>query len=180
MNAGTVIDTSPSTDEATKTNSKILRENSLVEPVVRNPFVHKLVLTKYDKIKVKLRILNRRENTQQNITCLYVVVCFSLEDWHKRNSIGAYSVHIHMQFNLDCDRHCLCCHAWSIQKIFKGEAVVGLEKKAARRTTFLRTRHCFLLRFPSHPQDWHARNSRSSYHFCCRLVSMALRFQIIL
>lgn len=32
--------------------SKILRENSLVEPVVKNPFVHELVLTKYDKIKV--------------------------------------------------------------------------------------------------------------------------------
>ena len=33
-------------------NSKILRENSLIEPIIKNPFVHKLVLTKADKLKV--------------------------------------------------------------------------------------------------------------------------------
>lgn len=35
-----------------KPNPKILREASLVEPIVRNPFVHKLEFTLLDKIKV--------------------------------------------------------------------------------------------------------------------------------
>lgn len=42
------------TNNANSTSTRILRENSFIEPVVRNPFVHNLVLTKYDKVKVSL------------------------------------------------------------------------------------------------------------------------------
>lgn len=38
----------------TATSSKILRENSLIEPVVKNPFIHTLVLSKTDRLKVSL------------------------------------------------------------------------------------------------------------------------------
>lgn len=42
------------TNNANSNSTRILRENSFIEPVVRNPFVHNLVLTKYDKVKVSL------------------------------------------------------------------------------------------------------------------------------
>lgn len=39
-------------DLQTKRNARMLRENSLIEPIIKNPFVHTLELSKLDKLKI--------------------------------------------------------------------------------------------------------------------------------
>lgn len=53
--SSTTNETTTSTNKSANTtkNSKLLREGSLIEPFIKNPFVLKVKFTTADKIKVK-------------------------------------------------------------------------------------------------------------------------------